>query len=124
MATTAQERTEAIADLRRTLKRGATVYTVLRHRSASGMMRVLDLYIFRRNEPVRLTWSVAKALGWTYDRKRDGLKVTGCGMDMGFHTVNVLSYALHGHKNRDDGKPAHEARDGHRSGYTLKQRWL
>lgn len=105
------ERKEALASLKKHLRRGDTVFTVLRRVSSTGMMRWLDLYVMRKNQPVRLTWSAANALGWTYDREREALKVGGCGMDMGFHVVNSLSYALHGHGKKD-------------SGYTLTQRWL
>jgi hypothetical protein len=45
-------------------------------------------------------------------------------MDMGFHIVNSLSYAIHGMKDRGDA-PFHNARRGHyRAGYSLKHDWL
>lgn len=40
-----EERKEAQAELRKLLRPGATIYTVLRHVSASGMFRVIDLLI-------------------------------------------------------------------------------
>lgn len=53
-------------------------------------------------------------------------------MDMGFHLVNSLSYALHGHKDRgadaiEKSKIGHPftPRRGHfRAGYSLKHEWL
>ena len=39
------ERDEARAELRKLVKPGQTIYTILRHCSASGMMRVIDLVI-------------------------------------------------------------------------------
>src|SRR5688572_7990389 len=42
------ERDEAAAELRKLLKPGDTVYTILRHRAASGMFRVIDLVIIAR----------------------------------------------------------------------------
>lgn len=89
-----QDQLEAINDLRELIKAGDTVYTILRHRSASGMTRWLDLYVMRDNKPRRITWTAARAIGWTYDRNYDAVKVGGCGMDMGFHAVYTLSHYL------------------------------
>jgi len=100
------EREDTLLALRTALKPGTTVYTILRHVSASGMYRWLDLYTIESNRPFRLTWSAAIALEWTYDRRREALKVTGAGMDMGFHAVYSLARALHG------------------DGDALNQRWL
>lgn len=100
------ERQEAIAKLRQWLKPETTVYTVLRSVSASGMSRTLDLYVVVEGDILRITWSVAKALDATYDRKKEALKVMGYGMDMGWDTVYHLSYAVLG------------------DGYALKHRWL
>lgn len=86
--------TEAIENLRGMISAGDRVYTILRHCSASGMTRWLDLYIIKDNTPCRITWQAAQALGYTYDRKYDALKVGGCGMDMGFHVVYCLSRRL------------------------------
>jgi len=58
------------------------------------MTRFIDLYVFRDNKPLRLSWSAAKVLGWTYNRKHDAIKTEGCGMDMGFHLVYSLSRRL------------------------------
>lgn len=88
------EREDTLLALRTALKLGTTVYTILRHVSASGMCRWLDLYTIDANRPFRLTWSTAIALEWTYDRRREALKVTGAGMDMGFHAVYSLSAVL------------------------------
>ena len=61
-------------------------------------------------EPVRLTPLVARACGFTYDRRREALKIGGCGMDMGFHVVSTLSRVLF--------------RDQPRADYLLHHRWL
>ncbi|HWA08325.1 MAG TPA: hypothetical protein VG838_02545 [Opitutaceae bacterium] len=100
------ERNEAIASLKEWLKPGTVVYTVLRSVSTSGMSRTLDLYVVLHHEIVRITWSVAKALEWTYDRRKEALRINGCGMDMGYHTVHCLSRVILG------------------DGYALKHRWL
>lgn len=58
-ATLARGRTDkqdAVLELRKLLKPGTTVYTVLRHVSASGMSRRIDLYIMRKGEPRYITY--------------------------------------------------------------------
>lgn len=84
------------------LKKGDTVYTVLRHVSRSGMMRRIDLYTFQDSKKVYLTGYYALMKGET--PPRDGYRVGGCGMDMGFHLVHGLSYRLFG----DDYALRHE----------------
>ena len=89
------------------LKSGDTVYTILRHVSASGMSRRIDLYTFQDNKPVYLSGYYAMMQG--EEPPRDGYKVGGCGMDMGFHLVYSLSSMLF---------------DGTRGGYELRHEWL
>lgn len=121
--TTSTERDEAFASLRKLLKPGDTVYTRLEHVSRSGMMRVIDAFVIRDNEPRRITWSVCQATGTTYNEKHEGARMDGCGMDMGFALVYSLGRALwpegtpdpHGTRN---GEPD---RDG---GHALNHRWL
>ena len=95
-------------------------------------------------------WNAAKALGYTMDRDREGLRVSGCGMDMGFHVVYSLSRVLypdgfecigegcpsndHSNGDRDytphlnGGKAPHEpgyvAHWHSNGGYALRQRWV
>ncbi|OAM88504.1 hypothetical protein OH491_10490 [Termitidicoccus mucosus] len=97
---------EAVASLKKWLKPGDTVYTILRHVSASGMSRGMDVYTISGNKPRRLTWSAAKALDATYDRRKETLRVSGVGEDAGFATVYHLSCKLFG------------------DGYALLHRWL
>lgn len=143
-------RDEAIAKLRDLLSPGDTVQTILRHRSRSGMSRSISPVV--NGEDV--SYLVAPACGLSFDRKHGGVRMGGCGMDMGFALVYDLSRALwpegHGcigqlpsggscpsndHSNGDRdytphpgcGKP--DAR-GHRDhwhsdgGYALRHRWL
>ena len=91
------------------LKTGDTVYTVLRHVSASGMSRRIDLYTFQDNKPVYLSGYYAMMQG--EEPPRDGYKVGGCGMDMGFHLVYSMSSMLFGSEKL-------------RSGYELRHEWL
>jgi hypothetical protein len=92
-----------------------TVYTILKHVSTSGMMRVIDAYIIRDNIPLRLSWSVAEAIGMTYNRKHEGVQIGGCGMDMGFAIVNDLSRVLFTPKGE---------RYNHDAAYKLNHRWI
>lgn len=105
-----QAQNDAIEKLRAMLPKGTTVYTAVTHVSRSGMSRRIRLWAMVDNEPRSITCLVGEAIGWTL---KSGpwweLVVNGCGMDMCFHTVNTLSYALHGY-----------GFDG--AGYTLKAR--
>jgi hypothetical protein len=90
--------------LRELFPAGTVARTILRHVSRSGMLRVISVIAPGFND---VTWRVAKVLGWSTDaRHSDGLRVGGCGMDMGFHTVYNLSSKLW-----DDG-------------YAIKQTWI
>jgi hypothetical protein len=104
------EQQEAIKRLRSWIKPGDTLFTILRHRAASGMFRVIDVVSIHgsRKKPrvSALGYNIALALGSGFDRKREGIRVSGCGMDMGFHVVYELSCVLFG------------------NGYKLNQRWL
>ena len=94
--------------------KGSTVYTVLRHVSASGMQREIGVVAILPEDPRapgsgadlrHPNYAVSTVLGWPRS-KGDGVKVRGCGMDMGFHLVYELSQRLYG------------------DGYALKQRWI
>lgn len=93
------ERAESIAQLRKWLQPGDTLYTILRHVSRSGMQREIGLVIMghRHGESgcsdIHPNYHAARATGSRMG-KRDGLIVGGCGMDMGFHIVYNLSYVL------------------------------
>lgn len=87
------------------------VYTTLRHVSTSGMTRWITPWIIVDGKPFDLSWLIVQA-GWGKEtRTHDGLKVEGCGMDMGFHLVYTLSRRLHGGPNTDGG-------------YALRHQWF
>lgn len=100
------DQAKALEFLRKFLRRGATIYTVLRHVSSSGTCRFIDLYVVEKNEPIRLTWSASVMLDWTYSRQREALRVNGCGIDVGFQAVYTLAGLVLG------------------DGNALNQRWL
>lgn len=119
MAVRKQEQQEAIDRLRETLKEGSTVYTVVRHVSRSGMMREIALFVCRNNEPLRLDYWASRVLGWKQTER--GVKVEGCGMDMGFYLVYELASVLF----PGGGKDAYtEGRTNKTGGYCLQHEWL
>lgn len=126
---------EAIDRLRSLLAPGDTIFTILKHRASSGMFRVIDAVQLKDNEAYHLGYTVAQALGWRYDDRREGVRLSGCGMDMGFHLVYELSHALwpNGFTCTGQGCPSNDHTNGdrdytphhHTNGdYALRQRWL
>lgn len=102
--------------------KGSTVFNVLEHVTASGMTRYIKSYVFEPASWMNSSPRAQKAtpgmtdiflsgyIATLLDRKRpanrDGVKVVGCGMDMGFDLVYRLSMELYG------------------DGYALNARWL
>lgn len=109
---------QARQELLNILEKGDTVYCVLRSVSRSGMSRNIDFYVIKDNRPQYLTGYMAALNGRTIGTasNHQGLKVNGCGMDMGFHEVYNLAATLW--PNGNDGRAD---RDG---GYLLRSEWL
>ena len=109
-------------ELRALLTPGAKVYCILRSVSLSGLSRAVSLYVKSEGDMRNIDSLSADVLGYKLSKK-EGLLVSGCGMDMGFHLVYSLGSTLwpngtetaHGTRN---GKPD---TDG---GYALKHVWL
>lgn len=85
-----------------------TAYTKVNHVSKSGMSRDIQIFLIVNNEPWNITPATALILGWPLNDR--GVRVSGAGMDMGFHLVYNLSASLFGHQDQ--------------GGYLIKQRWL
>lgn len=133
-----RERDESLEILREWLPPGSTVYCVIRHVSSSGMSRAIDFYSIepgKQNQRICKMWlsyHISKALGWRFNQKYEALWVEGCGMDMGFHVVNTLSYALHGMKDKGrkaieagtNGRPFKANKRTYRAGYSLEYEWI
>lgn len=106
-------------DTRETLKgileKGAeTVFTVLEHVSRSGMSRSISLHVATApGQMANITGMAAEVMGERCDRNYGGIKIGGCGMDMGFQLVYMLSSYLY---EKDE--------NGRSSGYHLTQHWL
>tara|TARA_R110000823_G_C15693993_1_gene475688 strand:+ start:182 stop:526 length:345 start_codon:yes stop_codon:yes gene_type:complete len=98
--------------LREAFPKGATAFTTVRHVARSGMSRrisVLATSIRSGDGSIsNYSYAVSQVLGWKHGPSRESasVKVSGCGMDMGFHLVYTLSSILYG------------------DGYAIKQRWI
>lgn len=104
------EKQEAIQRLREEIKKGDTLWTQLNHVSQSGMTRHISVRQIKNNYPLDWSRLVSIALDWKEAKNRfggyNGIKVGGCGMDMGFHLIYTLSKILYN------------------DGYAIKQEWL
>lgn len=116
----AAQKEQAKKHLRKLLKPGQTVYTILRHRSASGMSRSISLVIPTKDGIQSLDYWIAQAQGESTDQKNGGLKVSGCGMDMGFYLVYNLGRMLYP-QGVKKGRGEQPDKDG---GYALNHQWL
>ena len=104
------ERDEQIERLRKWFPKGSTVYTILRHVSRSGMQRTIGvLSLLPDGDKIidrHPNYATSIVCGMPEDRQRAGVKINGCGMDMGFEVAYRLGQAIHG------------------DGYALKHQWL
>ena len=85
------EKQETITRLRESLPPGSTVHTILRHCSRSGMQRAISMVVDSQD----VSYLVVRATGDKIDQKWGGIKIGGCGMDMGFALVYNLSRVLY-----------------------------
>jgi hypothetical protein len=129
------EKNSAIEELKTILKPGDEVYTQLNHVSKSGMERAISVKIIRDNQIQNISYLTSLATEFKLHNKYEGIKIGGCGMDMGFHLVYNLGRILfkdsfycigegcpsNDHSNGDRDYSPHFHSD---AGYTLKQRWL
>lgn len=107
---TSQEAVEFFKRYR--IKKGDTIYGIIRHVSDSGMSRRISFYAIKQNKPV---WLDAAMEGLGIGKRRrgsEGIVVSGCGMDMVFWCVYELGSAL----SRAQGRRS--ARD---TGYDFKK---
>jgi hypothetical protein len=126
---------ESLECLRTLLPPGSTVFTIVRSVSRSGMSRQISLFARGKDGDLTpISAHAARVLGWPMKREwHDSIRVDGCGMDMCFHAVMALSYALHGTKDHG-AAVGHESPAGwpwskttpedYRAGYSLTYRDL
>ena len=111
----------ARAELRKLLKPGSTVHTVLRSVSKSGMSREISVFVVVKGAIRNIDCLVSDAIAHT--QGNHGIKIPGCGMDMGFALVYSLGAALW----PTGTKKPHGTRNGvadSAGGYALKHNWL
>jgi len=127
------EKTEAFERLRKWIKPGDTVHTILDNVSRSGMSRTIRVVLLQDSEALHPNHAVSTLLGYSRAKRGDGFVVGGCGMDMGFHVVHNLGYALFGEEaEHGTGKQANALRKAiyeadkfywHQGGKTEKPDW-
>lgn len=129
-----QKQAQARTWLLKYLQPGMTVYTVLRHTARSGMSRTVSLFITTDDGPVCLDVAACELLEG-YDARNGGCKISGCGMDAGFHAVYNIAAQLwpegfecigdrcpsNDHTNGDRDYSPHHHKNG---GYALRQQWM
>ena len=108
-----EEKQESLESLKEWIKKGDILHTTVNHVSRSGMMRHMSVKHLKATDnperPVNVSnydYQIARVLDLPEAPDYQGVKVGGCGMDMGFHLVYTLSRKLF-----DDG-------------YAIKQEWL
>lgn len=122
-----ENKKKVLKDLKEILEKGnRKVYCILRHVSSSGMNRRISFFSINNNKPICLDWYIEKTdLGYKPDRRKDGLRIGGCGMDMGFSVVYKVGNIVY---PNGDGKTI-TGRNGDtkpetNGGYLLKHIWL
>jgi len=91
----AKERDEAIQELRELLKPGDTVYCIKRHSTRSNSMHSVSPVVIRDNKPWEITHLVRPAVGWPFDQKHGGIKVSTSGACPISQLVNALGRKLY-----------------------------
>lgn len=121
-----EDRTNALNELKELVKVGDTVYTILRHVSASGMSRRISIIVIKDNEPLMIDYLVSKILDLKRTPRAEGVQISGAGMDMGFEIVYSLGRALFpdGFKVEGRGRNGDTSGWDKDGGYSLKHRWL
>ena len=90
-----------------------TIYTILRRVSSDGMNRIIDMFYIENAKPIHIHFYTSRIFQKRIQSSNGfGYKVTGCGMDMGFHIVNSLSYTVSRYLNQE------------LDGYRFKQEWF
>ena len=133
---------DALDSLKEILFPGDKIHTIVTHVSRSGMSRSIRVLLLRDGHR-DISYLVARVLDETMDDNNGGVKVTGCGMDMGFDIIYRLGYHLFpdgftcigkddtkhpsvwcpssDHVNGDRDYTPHTHKSG---GYAFRQEWL
>lgn len=121
-----QDRSEARDRLRDMLERSTprdrsdrpVMYVSCPHVARSGMSRAIVPRLIVDGELLNVTGCVSDLLGWPMHRGGEGVRVDGCGMDMGFHLVYSVASILY----RED-RPEWATDPGESAGYLIAHRW-
>lgn len=76
------------------------VYQLVRHVSKSGMSRDISTYVIDSSyidappQLVCLDWAIGTLVGGL---RREGVRISGCGMDMGFALLDHAVHAAYAH---------------------------
>ena len=90
-----EEKAEALETLKKYVKKDSTLYVILRHVSRSGMSRSISVLAKDpKGNMIDLTFPASVFLDYSIDKKNGGVKIGGCGMDMGFALVNTLAVKI------------------------------
>tara|TARA_Y100000114_G_scaffold143883_1_gene151874 strand:+ start:350 stop:721 length:372 start_codon:yes stop_codon:yes gene_type:complete len=118
-----KEKQEALESLKEWIKKGDTLHTTVKHVSRNGMMRYITTRHLKKSDhqdrEVNVSnydYHIARVLDLPLAPNYQGVKIGGCGMDMGFHLVYSLSRALFKDEPRGEGDRDH--------GYWINQEWL
>lgn len=119
-------REQAREKLRAWFPVGATVFTILRHVSSSGMTRRISVLVPLEGGILDVSGYVATALDYRRHDRDGGIIVRGCGMDMGYHLIYCLSRSLYPDGFKVEGTERNGDTSGHDKdgGYALKHRWI
>jgi hypothetical protein len=80
------------------------------------MFRKIDVFSVSNGSPRDVSYHAAMAIGSPRDRETGALRVSGCGMDMGFHVAYALSATLYrdGFGCIGEGCPSNDHSNGDR----------
>jgi len=84
-----QEKEEAIKFLEQ--YRGQNFACCIKSVSRSGMSRRMEFYA---KDFQRIGYYIARVIDYPYNVDKGGIQVNGCGMDMVFHVLSSLNYAM------------------------------
>jgi len=119
------EREVIIKELKKIIEKGKRkIYQYVTQVSSSGMSRHIKSFVIIKNEPVSIDWYIARVLSYI-SRDDKGIKIVGCGMDMGFSLVYDLGRVIYpnGDKKTITGRngDTEPETDG---GYLFKHNWI
>ena len=96
MAWTKREQQDAKERLIFLLRDRRDLYTILRHVSRSGMVKVISVILVNDGGARDISSLVARATDSAYDTAHEGVKVHGVNHNARVHLTDLLAYRLFG----------------------------